>query len=105
MLEQAIAESRDCGARRAVERMQTTLRGLGVPAADRTEPADDSPLAVLTAAELIIARLIAQGLTNQQIATRIDRSPHTVDSHLRKIFQKLQVSSRVAVTRIVLRWT
>ena len=41
-------------------------------------------------------------MTNQQIATRIGRSPHTVDSHLRNIFQKLGVNSRVAVARVIL---
>jgi DNA-binding CsgD family transcriptional regulator len=101
LLEQAIEEAAGCGARRAVERMEKYLHGLGIPTEGGREPAGASPLALLTAAELGIARLTAQGLTNQQIATSIGRSPHTVDSHLRKIFQKLGVTTRVALTRLV----
>jgi ATP/maltotriose-dependent transcriptional regulator MalT len=103
LLEQAIEECRGCGARRAVERMDKLLLGLGVHTGPEPRPGRTaSPLSGLTASELGIARLVASGLTNQQIADRIRRSPHTVDSHLRNIFQKLGVNSRVAVTRIVL---
>jgi DNA-binding NarL/FixJ family response regulator len=102
LLEQAIDDGTACGAWRAVERMQRRLNRLGVTGrGHRPAPADASPLDRLTAAERRIATLAAQGLTNGQIATAIDRSPHTVDSHLRKIFQKLGVSSRVALARII----
>jgi DNA-binding CsgD family transcriptional regulator len=49
----------------------------------------------LTKTERDIAMLVSQGLTNQQVAIRISRSPHTVNYHLRNIFAKLDVSSRV----------
>jgi DNA-binding CsgD family transcriptional regulator len=55
----------------------------------------------LTRAELRIVRLAAEGLTNQQIADRLALSRHTVDSHLRHVFRKLDIRSRVELTRLV----
>ncbi len=55
----------------------------------------------LTDVELEIADLDAQGLSNRQIAARIYRSRFTVDYHLRHIFQRLGISRRVQLTRIV----
>jgi DNA-binding CsgD family transcriptional regulator len=59
------------------------------PACEDEEPNPLSP------AERSIVRLVAVGLTNRQIASRVNLSPHTVNFHLRKIFRKLGVSSRV----------
>jgi DNA-binding NarL/FixJ family response regulator len=105
LLENAIEDCARCGARRAVDRMRKQLKMLGVQDGTPSEPARPpaSPLAALTTTELHIARLVADGLTNQQIAVKIDRSPHTVDSHLRNAFSKLGINSRVALTRLVLR--
>jgi DNA-binding CsgD family transcriptional regulator len=64
--------------------------------------AADSPLAGLTTAGLRVARLVAAGLTNRQIASQLTISPHTVDSHLRSIYNRLGVNSRVELTRIML---
>ena len=49
-----------------------------------------------------MARLVVQGLTNQQIAKRIRCSPETVKFHLRNIFRKLGIASRVEIARFVL---
>ncbi|MEU7834216.1 MULTISPECIES: helix-turn-helix transcriptional regulator [unclassified Nonomuraea] len=49
-----------------------------------------------------MARLVAEGLTNREVATALFVSPHTVDSHLRHAFAKLGVNSRVELTRKVL---
>ena len=56
----------------------------------------------LTAAELRVVGLVAEGLTNREVARRLFLSPHTVDSHLRSSFAKLGVASRVELTRIVI---
>jgi serine/threonine protein kinase/DNA-binding CsgD family transcriptional regulator len=56
----------------------------------------------LTAAELRIARLVAQGLTNRAIAHQLVLSRHTVDSHVKHAFAKLGIRSRVELTREVL---
>lgn len=49
----------------------------------------------LTAAELRVAEAVGAGLTNAQTARRLFVSPYTVDYHLRQIFLKLGISSRV----------
>jgi LuxR family transcriptional regulator, maltose regulon positive regulatory protein len=45
-----------------------------------------------------VLRLIAEGLTNGEIATRLVISEHTVHRHVTNILRKLGVSSRVAAT-------
>src|SRR5207247_11365303 len=53
----------------------------------------------LTAREVEVLRLLAQGLTDAQIAEQLVISPRTVNNHLTSIYQKIQVSSRSAATR------
>ena len=55
----------------------------------------------LTEAENSVAELVAAGLTNREVAARLFLSPHTVDSHLRHIFRKLDINSRVDLVRMV----
>jgi DNA-binding CsgD family transcriptional regulator len=49
----------------------------------------------LTNAERAIAEVVASGLTNREAGRRVYLSPHTVDAHLRHIFRKLGIKSRV----------
>ncbi|MFG1887647.1 LuxR C-terminal-related transcriptional regulator [Micromonospora sp. NPDC049051] len=51
--------------------------------------------------ERAIARLVAEGMTNRQIATRVRLSPHTVNYHLRGLFRRLGISSRAELVRHV----
>jgi len=60
-----------------------------------------TPFGGLTPAELRVARLVAQGLTNGETAKALVVSPHTVDSHLRSAFGKLGINSRVELTRLI----
>jgi predicted ATPase/DNA-binding CsgD family transcriptional regulator len=53
----------------------------------------------LTAREVDVLRLLAQGMTDAQIAEQLVISPRTVNNHLTSIYQKIQVSSRSAATR------
>jgi len=53
----------------------------------------------LTAREVEVLRLLAQGLTDAQIAEQLIISRRTVNTHLTSIYGKLQVSSRSAATR------
>jgi len=55
----------------------------------------------LTGTESQVAALVAQGLTNRQVAREAFMSRHTVDSHLRHIFRKLGIGSRVQLARLV----
>jgi DNA-binding CsgD family transcriptional regulator len=54
----------------------------------------------LTAAEKAVAQLVAEGLTNREVAERLFVSPHTVNSHLRHVFTKLGINSRVELARL-----
>jgi DNA-binding CsgD family transcriptional regulator len=51
--------------------------------------------AAMTDSELAVATLVADGLTNREVAEQLFVSPHTVGTHLRHVFTKLDVISRV----------
>ena len=53
----------------------------------------------LTAREVEVLRLVAQGLTDAQVAEQLVISPRTVNTHLTSIYGKIQVTSRSAATR------
>ena len=55
----------------------------------------------LTESEEGLAELVADGLTNKEVAAKLFMSRHTVDSHLRSIYRKLDISSRVDLARVV----
>ncbi len=56
----------------------------------------------LTAREVEVLRLLARGLSNQQIADDLVLSKRTVDAHVRSIYGKLDVTTRSAATRAAL---
>jgi DNA-binding CsgD family transcriptional regulator len=58
--------------------------------------------ASLTSSERSVAAIIAEGASNREAAARLFLSRHTIDFHLRQIFRKLEISSRVALTRLVI---
>ena len=62
-------------------------------------------LGSLTDTERSVANLVAEGLTNRQIADRVFISRYTVDFHLRSIFRKAGVASRVELARQVIAQT
>jgi ATP/maltotriose-dependent transcriptional regulator MalT len=53
----------------------------------------------LTGREVEVLRLLAQGLTDAQVAEQLVISPHTVNTHVKAIYSKIGVSSRSAATR------
>jgi DNA-binding CsgD family transcriptional regulator len=73
------------------ERARTELRATGETARKR----DPSTVDDLTPQELRIAQLVAGGATNRDVAAQLFVSPKTVEYHLRKVFMKLGVKSRV----------
>ena len=79
------------GARPYLARCERELAACGRTAAHRPAPAQ----AALTAQENAVARLVAQGLTNRQIARELVVSVKTVEYHLGHVYAKLQVASRV----------
>jgi predicted ATPase/DNA-binding CsgD family transcriptional regulator len=71
------------------------------PSSAEQEPSasPEAPPASLSAREVEVLRLVAQGLTNARIAQELFISPNTVNRHLNSIYRKLGVSSRAAATR------
>ena len=84
----------------AAERDLRTL-GHRVHRRTRSGNADRPGVATLTARELEVAQLVVDRGTNSQIADALFLSPKTVETHMRNIFRKLDVSSRVEVARTV----
>ncbi|WP_414528097.1 helix-turn-helix domain-containing protein [Nodularia chucula] len=54
--------------------------------------------------ELQIIDLVANGLTNQDIAVKLEISKRTVDNHISNILTKTQTENRVALVRWALQW-
>jgi DNA-binding CsgD family transcriptional regulator len=101
--DEALREYARLGAGRDAARTRRRLRELGIRhrhwgTAKRPSAGWES----LTDTELATARLVAQGLTNQRIANQLFISTHTVAFHLRQVFRKLDIRSRVELTRIAL---
>jgi DNA-binding CsgD family transcriptional regulator len=91
----------DIGARRGADRVRGRIAGLrGDVGEEGRKPV--AGWASLTETDRQVSALVAEGLTNLQVADRMTLSRHTVDSHLRQIFRKLNINSRVELTRIAL---
>ena len=101
-LDEALGGYGRASAERDLARIRRRLRKLGVRRQHRapsTRPSAgwDS----LTETEQVTATLVAEGLTNQQVAERMYLSPHTVAFHLKQVFRKLDIGSRVELARMV----
>jgi DNA-binding CsgD family transcriptional regulator len=82
-------------------RVRGRLRALGVRRRLVSTRRQGLGWAAMTDAELAVAQLVAQGMSNREVAERLFVSPHTVSGHLRHVFAKLEVNSRVELTRLV----
>src|SRR5437667_1386952 len=100
VLGRTLALYTELGATWDARRVRSRLRGLGVRRRLVTAEPETSGWAALTRSELTIARLVAEGLTNREVAERLFVSPHTVNSHLRHVFSKLGINSRVELARL-----
>jgi DNA-binding CsgD family transcriptional regulator len=80
------------------ERARAELRASGETARKR----DPSTLTQLTPQELQVARFVAQGLSNKEVAAQLFLSPRTIDAHLRNVFAKLEITSRTQLARLPL---
>jgi len=101
ILEQSADAYIAVGAPRDALRIKKRLWNLGVrhhPSRWRAVP--QRATVKLTETENRVAHLVAQGMTNAQTAKSLSLSTHTVAYHLKKIFYKLQISSRVELARI-----
>jgi ATP/maltotriose-dependent transcriptional regulator MalT len=78
------------------ERARAELRASGETARKR----DPSTLLELTPQELQVARFVAEGLSNKEVAAQLFLSPRTIDAHLRNVYSKLSITSRTQLARI-----
>ncbi|MEU6219989.1 AAA family ATPase [Streptomyces sp. NPDC047022] len=103
LLDDALGVYLTSGATYDMARVNGRLDRIGVSRKVRRDARRvDSPWCALTQSELRVALLVAEGKINREVAAALFLSPHTVDSHLRHIFAKLGLSSRVALTRWVI---
>ncbi|MFD6423912.1 LuxR C-terminal-related transcriptional regulator [Streptomyces sp. NPDC060198] len=102
-LRDALVGFERCSARAWVDRATGELRAAG-EAVD-APAADAGPASALTPQQQRIARCVAEGATNREIARRLSVSPRTVDHHLRNIFALLGVRSRTELARVMDRWS
>ena len=94
-LDEALRLQSAAGAERDAARVRRLLRDCGAQrAGGRPDPAA-ARWPELTASELAVVRLVTQGATDREVAQRLYISAHTVNSHLRHVFAKLGIRSRV----------
>jgi DNA-binding CsgD family transcriptional regulator len=80
------------------QRSRGELLATGERASRRTGEATER----LTPQEMQVARLVAEGCSNRQVAAQLFISPNTVEYHLQKVFRKVGVSSRTQLARTLL---
>jgi DNA-binding NarL/FixJ family response regulator len=102
VLREAEAELDACGSARERDAARRELRKLGARAEVRGPAAGaDAGVESLTGREREIADLVTDRRTNREIAAELFLSEKTIESHLRNVFVKLGVSSRVEVARMI----
>ena len=102
-LERAVATFEAYGALRHRDEAERELRSLGHRVHRRTRPGktDGTDVESLTEREFQVARLVVDRRTNPEIAAALFLSQKTVETHLRNMFRKLGVASRVELARTV----
>ena len=102
-LERAAAALDDCGALRYRDATEREWRKLGghPPTRARAKAASGEGLDALSRREREVARLVVDRRTNPEIAAELFLSVKTVEAHMRNMFRKLDVSSRVELARKV----
>jgi DNA-binding CsgD family transcriptional regulator len=82
-------------------RVGRQLRRLGVERRIVSHPRAKTGWDSLTDSELTVVNLIAQGVTNQSVATQLHLSLHTVKNHVHNAFAKLGINSRAQLTQLM----
>jgi DNA-binding NarL/FixJ family response regulator/tetratricopeptide (TPR) repeat protein len=100
--ERAAAALEQCGALGYRGEAERELGRLGRRRPRRSRPGTGEPgIGSLTERELEVARLIVDRRTNTEIAAQLYVSRKTVETHVRNLFHKLDVSSRADVARVI----
>ncbi|HEY2199561.1 MAG TPA: helix-turn-helix transcriptional regulator, partial [Mycobacterium sp.] len=82
-------------------RVGRELRRLGVERRIVSHPRAKTGWDSLTDSELKVVNLIAQGVTNRDVATQLYLSPNTVKTHIRSAFTKLDINSRAQLMQLM----
>ncbi|MFJ9151069.1 LuxR C-terminal-related transcriptional regulator [Streptomyces sp. NPDC102270] len=88
------------GSLRDSSRVMSRLRSINASPRSRERCRPRSGVRGLTDTEYAVAKLVSQGLTNGETAEQLFLSRHTVAFHLRKVFQKVGVKSRLELAVI-----
>jgi DNA-binding CsgD family transcriptional regulator len=100
VLTRALDSYTAAGAERDAVRVRVLIRARGArPPAGGPRSAPEWP--ELTESEFAVAGMVARGATNREVAERLYLSHHTVNSHLRHVFAKLGIRSRVELARLM----
>jgi LuxR family maltose regulon positive regulatory protein len=99
-LDAALAGFQELGAEGESARAEAMLGKLRRTRATLPTEAVDTPLGELSKRELEVLSLVAEGLTNHDIAQRLVLSEHTVNRHVANILRKLGLSSRAAAASL-----
>lgn len=99
MLHQVVESVQAGGIWIGVELMQQMVHRLVLSEAKVQAPS--LYMASLTAKEKQVAELVAQGLTNKEVAKSMDITDRTVKAHLSAVFEKLQVRDRIQLALLV----
>ncbi|BBX41904.1 helix-turn-helix transcriptional regulator [Mycobacterium simiae] len=91
----------ECEAVADARRAGRMLRRLGVERRIVTHPRAKTGWDSLTASELTVVQLIADGATNRDVAQQLHLSPHTVKTHLHNAFTKLGITSRAQLAQLM----
>jgi DNA-binding CsgD family transcriptional regulator len=97
-LRAALAGFEGLGSAPWADRASAELRATGETARKR----DPSTVSQLTPQETLIARYVADGLSNKEVAARLFLSRRTVDYHLRNVYSKLNITSRMQLAGLPL---
>jgi DNA-binding CsgD family transcriptional regulator len=100
-LSEALELYTELGASWDTARARARLRSLGVRRRVGTATSARTGWEALTTSELDVVRLVALGLRNREVGERLFVSPHTVSTHLRHAFTKLDINSRVELAHLV----
>jgi DNA-binding CsgD family transcriptional regulator len=106
LLTEALSRYDELGATAWAARVRRELRRLGVRGGSRgPRRRPKRGWESLTPTERAVSQLVAAGMTNREVAQRLHVSPHTVNTHLRHVFDKLSVSNRVELAATVIHAT
>lgn len=96
-LREALELAHRCGAAPLEERARTELAATGA----RPRKAVYSGVESLTPSELRVARMATEGMTNREIAQALTVTGKTVETHMRHVFQKLDVAKRAELAEVL----